>query len=102
MGRLIDMTQVDNLPPSLAVRAGDILMFNGTGGHVRSGKAIVEILGTFISGLLASNGRVLSPAGAPNTLLFRATGLGHATIDIVTGDPWHHPRTSVIDITVEK
>ncbi len=76
-------------------------MFNATGGQVRSGTDAVELLGAFRTGVVAADGRTLAPMGAPNTLLLRACGPGLATIDVVTGDPWHAPGSAQLRITVQ-
>jgi uncharacterized protein YjlB len=89
------------LPSSLTVEAGDVLVFGATGGHVRSGGDAVEIMGTFHTGVLTDDGRILTPMGAPNWVLFRARHPGRATIDVVTGDPWYASRTTVLDIAVQ-
>ena len=101
MGRLIDVQPARDLPKNLTIRVGDVLVFGATGGHVRSGAEVVEILGPFLPGVLGDDGRILSPAGAPNAVLFLARRPGRATIDVVTGDPWHAPQTAPLDITVD-
>jgi len=82
-------------------KAGDVLLFRATGGRVRSGGDVVELLGPFLSVVMGNNGTILTPAWAPNTVLFRAHGPGRAMIDVVTGDPWRAPRATTLDITVE-
>jgi hypothetical protein len=78
-----------------------VLYFGATGGHVHSGAEVVEILGPFLPGVLGDNGQIFSPMGAPNAVLFLARRPGRATIDVVTGDPWHAPKTTALAITVE-
>jgi hypothetical protein len=39
--------------------------------------------------------------GAPNTVLFRALRPGRATIDVVTGDPWHATRKATLELAVQ-
>lgn len=101
MGRLIDMQATQDLPPRLTIQSGDLLLFGATGGHVRSGPDVIEILGSFLPGVVGVNGQVLSPLGAPNSVVFLAHCPGRATIDVVTGDPWSAPQTTIINITVE-
>jgi hypothetical protein len=102
VGRLIEIQPgARGLPPSLTVEVGDVLVFGATGGHVRSGGDAVEILGAFLSSVLGDNGRILSPMGAPNAVLFLARRPGRATIDVVTGDPWRTSQTTTLDLTVE-
>ena len=102
MGRLIQVEQVQALPPSLALRVGDALLCVASGGHVQSGGDVVRILGPFVPGVLADNGEILSPMGAPNAVLYLARRPGRATIDVVTGDPWHGPETTTLEIAVER
>jgi hypothetical protein len=101
MSRLIEVQHAQDLPTSLTIKVGDVLYFGATGGHVHSGAEIVEILGPFLPGVVGDNGEILSPIGAPNTVLFFARRPGRATIDVVTGDPWHAPETTALSITVE-
>ena len=102
MGRLIDARGEQHLPSALTIRVGDLLTLGASGGHVRSGAGVLELLGPFVPGVIATNGQVLSPIAAPNAVLFLARGPGVASIDVVTGDPWHGPkRTIAMDITVE-
>jgi len=102
MGRLIEMQTDQDLPPSLVVSAGDLLVFEASGGHVRSGAEAVELLGAFLRSVVGNDGRVLSPQGAPNAVAFLALRPGSAKIDVVTGDPWHDPKTVPLLITVEE
>jgi hypothetical protein len=101
MGRLIEVQHAQDLPARLTIRVGDVVVFGATGGHVHSGAKVVEILGAFVPGVLGDNGQILSPMGAPNAVLFVARRPGQATIDVVTGDPWHAPKTTALNITVE-
>jgi hypothetical protein len=101
MGRLIEIQPGQGLPPSLTIHVGDGLLCGATGGHVQSGADVVEMLGPFQPGVLVERGEIISPQGAPNTVLFLARRSGRATIDVVTGDPWYAPQTTTLDITVE-
>jgi hypothetical protein len=101
MGRLIEVQDARTCPSPLTVHTGDVLQFQATGGHVRSGGEVVEMLGPLLSAVLGDDGNILTPMGAPNTVLLRAHRPGQATIDVVTGDPWHAPQTIILDITVE-
>ena len=100
MGRLIEVQNTLNVPSNLSLQVGDILLFKATGGHVLSG-TVVEMLGAFLEAILADNGNILTPMGAPNTVLFRALRPGRATIDVVTGDPWQAVQTTTLAITVQ-
>jgi len=97
MARLIEI----QTGQALAVRAGDLLVFEASGGHVRSGAQSVELLGAFLRSVVGDDGRVLSPQGAPNAVVFLARRPGPAEIDVVTGDPWHGPETVPVRVTVE-
>ena len=101
MARLIDVQDAQTCPSPLTVQAGDVLLFHATGGRVRSGGDVVEMLPPLLSAVLGDNGEIVTPAGAPNTVLVRARGPGHALIDVISGDPWHAPRTTTLGITVE-
>jgi hypothetical protein len=101
MARLIEIQSVRHISGEMSVRAGDVLHFKATGGHVQSGGEVVELLGAFVPSILGENGEILTPMGAPNTVLFRALRPGRATIDLVTGDPWHATHTTSIALTIE-
>jgi hypothetical protein len=101
MGRLIKVQQMQDLPSQVTLQVGDALFFAATGGHVQFGADIVEIIGPFLPGVLRENGEILSPMGAPNAVLFLACRPGRAMIDVVTGDPWHAPQTTILEISVE-
>jgi hypothetical protein len=102
VGRLIEFrADAGTLPPRLTVEVGDLLVFGATGGHVQSGADAVELMGAFQTGVLADDGRILTPTGAPGTVLFRARCPGLATIDVVTGDPWHSSQTTLLELAVE-
>ena len=101
MSRLIDIQpDQQDLPAELVVEVGDVLRFAATGGHVRTGTGI-KLVGILSHGVLGTNGRVLSPMGAPGIVLFIAKAPGSAVIDIVTGDPWTSPSTLVLNVLVE-
>jgi hypothetical protein len=101
MGRLIEVQDAPSAPSSLPLQVGDVLLFKATGGHVQSGEDVVEMLGTYLPALLGDNGEILTPMGAPNTVLFRVLRPGRAMINVVSGDPWHAPQTTTLGITVE-
>jgi hypothetical protein len=89
------------LPATLTLRTGDLLLFAATGGRVTAGAAAVELVGIFQPGVLADDGRILAPAGAPGTVVFRVRGPGRASIEVVTGDPWRSTETAGLDLVVE-
>jgi hypothetical protein len=101
MGRLINVQHSPAGPSRLTVEAGDVLMFAATGGRIRSGADVIANLGSFVPGVVGNDGKVYSPAGPPNTVLFVARGQGRATIDVITGDPWHATHSVTLDVVVE-
>ncbi len=108
MGRLIEIQDVESLPPQLTLKVGDVLWFAASGGRVRGGSdhragaaAVVQLVGTFVQSVLGAAGQIVSPAGPPNAVLFLASHAGRAIIDIVSGDPWNSPRTTTLEVTVE-
>ena len=101
MSRLIEIQPVaQDLPADLTVAVGDVLRFAASGGHVREGAA-VEIIGIFVESVLGTDGRVLTPMGPPNAVLFHARMPGRAAIDVVTGDPWRSSVTRSMTVVVE-
>lgn len=101
MSRLIGIQpSQQDLPAELVVEVGDVLRFAATGSHVRAGTAI-ELIGILNDSVLGTDGRVLSPMGAPGTVLFRAKAPGPAVIDVVTGDPWQSHTTWSVNVRVE-
>jgi hypothetical protein len=102
MPRLIDVPSLQSLPPTVNLRAGDLLLVRATGGAVIAGGAAVETVGAFNAAALAPNGSVLAAMGGPDAVLFLARAPGRAQIEVVRGDPWQGPRqVTVIDVTVE-
>jgi hypothetical protein len=100
MARLIDIDDARLVISPLTLQVGDVLLFKASGGHVRSGTDVVEISGPFLPAVLGDNGAIFTPMGAPNTVLFRALRTGQATLDVVTGDPWHSPHSTAVEIIV--
>lgn len=100
MARLIEIAHVRGVSGGLPLRVGDVLQFKATGGHVQAGSEVIELLGAFLPAVLGEHGEILTPMGAPNTVLFRALRSGQATIDLVTGDPWHTHQTTTLTITI--
>src|SRR5215510_3520468 len=101
MARLIEVQDARVCPLPLTVALGDVLLFRATGGRIRSGGDVVELLGSFLTAVLGEDGTILTPMGPPNTVLFRARRPGRARIDVVTGDLFYTPQTTTIDIIVE-
>ncbi len=77
-----------------------MVVFGATGGRLRSGEGIVELIGPFAPAVVATDGQVLAPMAAPNCLLCRARAPGSTTIEVVTGDPWGASRSTSIAIAV--
>lgn len=101
MGRLIEVQYAQKCPSPLTLHTGDMLLFHATGGRVGSGRNVVEMLGPFLQAVLGDHGNILAPMGPPNTVFFRAHRPGRAVIDVVTGDPWHAPKTTTLEISIE-
>jgi len=101
MARLIEVQDAGGCPSPLTVRQGDVLLFRAAGGRVRAGGDAVELWGPFLPGVVGEDGDVLTPMGPPNAVLFRARRPGRARVDVVTGDPFHAPQTTTLDLTVE-
>ena len=101
MPRLIEVPNVRECPSAQTVKVGDVLVFRAAGGHVRSGEAVIELVGPFVPAVVGDQGSIVAPMGPPSTLLFRARQPGRAMIDVITGDPFHSPQTTVLTITVE-
>jgi hypothetical protein len=99
MGRLIDATEVLERLESPRLQVGDTLMFRATGGRVDGGD-VLELVGPLQDAALTVDGRVLSPAGPPNVLMFRALRAGSATIEVVTGDPWGESKRTSLEVVV--
>lgn len=98
MARLIEMN--GPLPAQLTLETGDVLVLSATGGHVRSGSEVVELLGPFYPGFFGQDGEVVAPMGAPDKTLFRARQPGTAQIEAVMGDPWSATTTNACTLTV--
>jgi hypothetical protein len=101
MKRLVEIEDVRLVGPSITLSVGDVLLFNGTGGHVQSGDDILEYQGALLRALPGHDGTILTPAGAPNAVLFRARAPGQARIDVIKGDPWHRSEATILHVNVE-
>lgn len=101
MSRLIGIQpSQQDLPAELLVEVGDVLQFSATGGHIREGTS-VKLIGILTDSVLGTNGRVLSPMGAPGTVLFLASSPGSTVIGIVTGDPGRSSTSRSLKVLVE-
>ena len=101
MSRLIEVQLLGDYHAPLTVRVGDVLLVRATGGRVRDGSSAVELWGSYLPAVIDDTGAVVSPMGAPNALLVRACQPGSASLDLFSGDPWHTPRTTTLNISVE-
>lgn len=99
MARFIEV-QAEQMPRTLSILVGDVVLFRASGGSVRSGSGIVEQLGAFVESVVGDNGAVLVPAGSPNVVMFRASTAGIASVAVVMGDPWREPRTTNVEMVV--
>jgi hypothetical protein len=86
--RLIEIDDPRAGPSGLRVAAGDLLVAGGTGGRVRDGSDVVELLGAFLPGAPTVSGDIVAPAGPPSRVVFRALRPGQATIEVTGGDPF--------------
>jgi hypothetical protein len=87
----------------LRVEVGDLLILPAVGGYVRNGSGSMKLLGVFMSAVVGTNGEVLSPAGLPNVVAFRACRVGSATIEVLLPSPGMPSETSesrILEITV--
>jgi len=100
MARLIEVRETRSTPSRLILETGDLLMFAATGGQVRSGADVVNVLGPFSIGILVVGGQILTPHGPPNTVFFLARGPGRARIEVITGDPWGAHETILLEVVV--
>ncbi len=101
MSRLVEIQLDQPILAPLAVRAGDVLMFQATGARVHEGGSAVEMWGPFRTAVVGADGSILAPEGPPNAVLVRVRQPGSATLDVFSGDPFHGPRTSRVQVVVE-
>jgi hypothetical protein len=101
MARIIEVQDARLCKSPLTVCVGDVLLFRATGGRVRSGPDIVELLGPFVSAVVGDDGNIFTPVGPPNAVLFHARRVGQALIDVVTGEPFNKPVAVRLGLTVE-
>lgn len=101
MGRLIEVQNPFDLAANVTIEVGDVFVFDATGGQVRAGAQVVELLGSFLQAVVGGQGQIVAPMGGPNKVLFHARHPGRAKIDVMTGDPWRPPpTTTTLNITV--
>ncbi len=96
----IQLAHADAPRVGLELSVGDVLKLSSTGARVLTGHHAVELLGIFTSAAFTTVGTILTPLGAPNVVLFRATEPGESSIEVMIGDPWHAPRSVPLSIRV--
>jgi|SRR4051812_13626018 len=101
MGRIIEVDDITALPDSIAVGRADVLILKVTGAQVTIGSHLLEMIGPLIPGVIAGNGQIISPEGAPNTIVLVARQSGEAQIQVATGNPFYTSGTKVIKVCVE-
>lgn len=102
MPRLIEVRpSVQDVPGELLLHVGDVLAFAATGGRLASGTCL-QVVGVLTTSQLAPDGRVLSPAGAPDAVLFLAAAPGEADLEVHAGDPWGATRSFALHVVVRR
>jgi hypothetical protein len=100
MARFVDLGEPANWPSTLAVGVGDVISLGASGAHIPPAADCVEVLGPFVPAVLGDTGEILTPMGAPNTVLLVARRPGRAIVELFIGDPWRGSRSSNIEIAV--
>jgi hypothetical protein len=102
MGRLIEFQPAEVRDFQLIINVGDVLVVGAFGVQVRSGADAVEVVGPLVQGVISDNDQLLSPLGAPNTLLIIARAPGRSVLNLKLGDPFHSPRNSVLNLEIRR
>jgi hypothetical protein len=102
MPKLIEIGPIQKLPARLAIKVGDVLRLRATGARVPSLTSALEIIGFYNSGVIGDNGQVLTPIGAPNTVLIIGRHPGKVMLEVVTGDPWSNVKTTKLQVDIEE
>ncbi|HYV38742.1 MAG TPA: hypothetical protein VE988_23860 [Gemmataceae bacterium] len=100
MARLIEVQDEQETLGCLTIQQGDAVTFSATGGRVLSGQESIEMLGPYVRAVIGDDGKVMTPMGPPNSVIFRANHPGTAHISLVIGDPFHSPKTLPWELTV--
>lgn len=101
MPRLIEIADPSSCSTVLPLEVGDILMVKASGAHLRGEKdGVAEILGAYVSAVLGTRGALITPMGAPNVVICRATRAGSIAIDFMTGDPYFKTQTVTLRLVV--
>jgi hypothetical protein len=101
MAKLVEIAPARGVPAHLTVGVGDVLLCNAGGGIIRAGADVLEMLGPFNPATIATDGRLLSPAGPPGKVMFYARAHGSAVIELISGDLWQKPVRTVLNVVVE-
>jgi|SRR4249919_2296171 hypothetical protein len=100
MGRLIDYQPALAPGSRLAINVGDVIVIKVSGVRVREGADIVEVLGPLMSSVVGDTGEVFSPMGTPNAIVIVGRAAGHATLELMLGEPWRTPKRSTLDLEI--
>ena len=100
MPKLIEVLTLEGLPVRITVEKGDVLLIKATGGQVKTGPGVLQLIGAFVPAIMQENGEVITPAGAPNTILCLAHAVGLAQFEVYGGDPWYKRQVSELQIIV--
>ncbi|MEV4079915.1 hypothetical protein ACGFJC_44690 [Nonomuraea fuscirosea] len=101
MARVIEFRPAEEVPESLTLRAGDLLMVWATGGRIRSGTDSLDLLGPFLIGVLGNDGQVHVPEGPPSMVALLARRPGRAEVEFALGHPWPAIRWTAMTFVVE-
>lgn len=106
MARLLEIQDVSQLPGRVTLSVGDALFIHATGARIVQGAntskpSAMEVLGPFTSGFLGPAGQSVMPAGPPTVVICRTTGTGLVVLEVTSGDPWGHVRTTSVDIHID-
>lgn len=84
MPRFIELPNVADIPPTLALRTGDVALIHAGGARIDDKTDVVELRGPLVWSSLGVEGKVLAPSGVPNVFLLRALRPGDANIQLAT------------------
>jgi hypothetical protein len=102
MRRLIEIDPTKNFPTRLRMKIGDVIELRASGARLQDNTTVLEIAGFFTRSVVGNNYEVLTPIGAPNTVLILVHGPGEAIVEVITGDPWRSTKISHLQVTVEE
>ena len=102
MASLFEIEDVRTLPARLKMSAGELV--HATGVRVvgpPSGDLPVVVHGPFVRGVVGPAGQMLAPAGPPGVVFCQAQRVGVSEIELITGDPWRHADSRILQLVVE-